>query len=77
MGMKLVSQRVLRRFGYKQVLVVNTVMIGATIALFATVDIDETIPKEQYEAVAKVIGFIMGAGQRRQAKTAGTRARAL
>lgn len=38
MGMKLVSQRVLRRFGYKQVLVVNTVMIGATIALFATVD---------------------------------------
>lgn len=38
MGMKLVSQRVLRRFGYKQVLVVNTVLIGATIALFATVD---------------------------------------
>jgi len=38
MGMKLVSQPVLRRFGYKQVLVVNTVMIGITILLFATVD---------------------------------------
>lgn len=38
MGMKLVSQSVLRRFGYKQVLVVNTVMIGLTILLFATVD---------------------------------------
>lgn len=34
-------------------------------ALFATVDIDETIPKEQYEAVAKVIGFIMGKKQAR------------
>ena len=34
-------------------------------ALFATVEIDETIPKEQYEAVAKVIGFIMGKKQAR------------
>lgn len=34
-------------------------------ALFATVDIDETIPKQQYEAVAKVIGFIMGKKQAR------------
>lgn len=34
-------------------------------ALFATVEIDESIPKEQYEAVAKVIGFIMGRKQGR------------
>jgi flagellar biosynthesis protein FlhB len=34
-------------------------------ALYATVEIDETIPKEQYEAVAKVIGFIMGKKQAR------------
>ena len=29
-------------------------------ALYATVDIDESIPREHYQAVAKVIGFIMG-----------------
>ena len=29
-------------------------------ALYATVEIDEEIPREQYEAVAKVIGFILG-----------------
>lgn len=34
-------------------------------ALFATVDIDETIPREHFEAVAKVIGFVMGAKARR------------
>jgi flagellar biosynthetic protein FlhB len=32
-------------------------------ALYATVEVDETIPREHYEAVAKVIGFVM-----RQAK---------
>jgi EmrB/QacA subfamily drug resistance transporter len=37
MGMKLVSARLLARFGYRQVLVVNTVFIGITIGLFATV----------------------------------------
>ncbi len=37
MGMKLVSQKLLRRFGYRQILVVNTVCIGMTISLFATV----------------------------------------
>ena len=37
MGMKLVSQRLLKRFGYRQILIVNTVCIGATIGLFATV----------------------------------------
>jgi EmrB/QacA subfamily drug resistance transporter len=37
MGMKLISARLLGRFGYRQVLIVNTVCIGITIGLFATV----------------------------------------
>lgn len=54
MGMKLVSQPVLRRFGYKQVLVVNTVMIGITILLFATVD--------QETPLAAIIGLGLAQG---------------
>ena len=38
-------------------------------ALYATVEIDEEIPREQYEAVAKVIGFILGS--RRTGRRAG------
>jgi EmrB/QacA subfamily drug resistance transporter len=38
MGMKFVSQGLLRRFGYRQILTVNTVCIGVTIALYALVD---------------------------------------
>jgi len=38
MGMKAISARVLARLGYRQVLVLNTVLIGATIALYALVD---------------------------------------
>jgi len=37
MGMKLIAVRILKRFGYRKVLVVNTVMIGVTICLFAGV----------------------------------------
>ncbi len=37
MGMKLVSQRLLQRFGYRQILTVNTVCSGATIGLYALV----------------------------------------
>lgn len=37
MGMKLIAPRVLGRFGFRQVLVVNTLMIGATISLFSLV----------------------------------------
>ncbi|MEC5216735.1 EmrB/QacA subfamily drug resistance transporter [Actimicrobium sp. GrIS 1.19] len=37
MGMKLVATHLLRRFGYRQILIVNTVLIGITISLFATV----------------------------------------
>lgn len=31
-------------------------------ALYATVDIDETIPPAHFEAVAKIIGFILSSG---------------
>jgi EmrB/QacA subfamily drug resistance transporter len=37
MGMKIIAPRVLRRFGYRQVLVINTLMIGLTISLFSLV----------------------------------------
>ena len=34
-------------------------------ALYAVVEVDETIPREHYQAVAKIVGFVMGAGRRR------------
>lgn len=37
MAMKFLSAPILRRFGYRRVLTVNTVMIGVTISLFSTV----------------------------------------
>jgi flagellar biosynthesis protein FlhB len=37
-------------------------------ALFATADVDEPIPREHYEAVAKVIGFVMRLARRRGAR---------
>ncbi len=37
MGMKFLASRVLARYGYRQVLIVNTVMIGCTISLFSLV----------------------------------------
>ena len=37
MGMKLASQRLLKRFGYRKILTVNTVFIGVTIGLYSLV----------------------------------------
>jgi EmrB/QacA subfamily drug resistance transporter len=37
MGMKLIAVRVLRRYGFRQVLIVNTLMIGLTIIAFSLV----------------------------------------
>jgi flagellar biosynthetic protein FlhB len=37
-------------------------------ALYATVEIDDIIPPAHYEAVAKIIGFILNAGRRVQAR---------
>jgi flagellar biosynthetic protein FlhB len=36
-------------------------------ALYAAVDLDEMIPPAHYEAIAKIIGFILATGQRRAA----------
>ena len=38
-------------------------------ALYAAVDIDEVIPPAHYEAVAKIIGFILSKGRRLAART--------
>jgi flagellar biosynthetic protein FlhB len=38
-------------------------------ALYAAVDIDEVIPPAHYEAVAKIIGFILAAGRRVAARS--------
>ncbi len=37
MGMKVISARLLGRFGYRQVLIVNTVLLGVTIGMYAFV----------------------------------------
>jgi EmrB/QacA subfamily drug resistance transporter len=44
MGMKFIAPRVLARFGYRQVLIVNTVMIGLLISLYSLVDVGTLIP---------------------------------
>ena len=36
-------------------------------ALYATVEIDQTIPREHFEAVAKVIGFVLAQARKRRA----------
>jgi EmrB/QacA subfamily drug resistance transporter len=38
MGMKFIAARVLARFGYRQILIVNTVMIGGVVSLFSLVN---------------------------------------
>jgi EmrB/QacA subfamily drug resistance transporter len=54
MGMKLIAPRLLARFGYRQVLIVNTLMIGVTIGLFATVNASTPLP------LIIVIGLALG-----------------
>ena len=44
MGMKMLAPRMLGRFGYKRVLVVNTVMIGVTIGCFSLVRTGTPLP---------------------------------
>ncbi len=38
-------------------------------ALYANVEIDETIPVDHYQAVAKIIGFVLNQARKRQART--------
>ena len=42
-------------------------------ALFSVVDVDEVIPREHYEAVAKVIGFVMSAKALRRRRPGGAK----
>jgi EmrB/QacA subfamily drug resistance transporter len=44
MGMKLLAPRILASLGYRKVLIVNTVMIGVTISLFALVGASTPLP---------------------------------
>lgn len=55
MTMKLIAPRLLRRFGYRRILVVNTVMIGVTLCLFATVD--ASTPLAAIVAIGLTQGF--------------------
>ncbi|MYM42096.1 DHA2 family efflux MFS transporter permease subunit [Duganella qianjiadongensis] len=55
MGMKLISARVLNRFGYRQVLIVNTVLIGLTISLYTLVQ--QGTPLYLIVAISLMLGF--------------------
>jgi MFS family permease len=54
MGMKLISSPMLRRFGYRNVLIVNTVLVACTIASYAWVGIDTPM------AAIVGLGLLMG-----------------
>jgi len=55
MFMKFISARVLARFGYRQVLVINTVLIGVTIAMFSQVGANT--PIYVIVAISLCLGF--------------------
>jgi len=55
MAMKIASRPILARFGYRTVLVVNTVMIGATTCLYALVD--QSTPLAGVVAISFALGF--------------------
>ena len=54
MGMKLFASKLLGRFGYRQVLLANTICIGITIALFTLVDASTPL------AIVVAIGLLQG-----------------
>src|SRR5690349_9107526 len=55
MGMKLISMRVLGLFGFNKVLIVNTLMIGLTICLYALVTAQT--PLAAIIAIGLALGF--------------------
>ncbi|MRW88178.1 DHA2 family efflux MFS transporter permease subunit [Pseudoduganella sp. FT26W] len=55
MGMKVISARVLARFGYRQVLTVNTLLIGVTISMFSFVQ--SGTPLYAIVAISLCMGF--------------------
>ncbi|MFD2274457.1 hypothetical protein ACFS07_34565 [Undibacterium arcticum] len=48
MGMKLVSARLLARFGFRQVFIINTVLIGVTIGLFFVGGARHTVDRNRH-----------------------------
>ena len=54
MGMKVIAAALLRRFGFRRVLMVNTVLVGCTVAAYALVGVGTPI------AVIVAIGLLMG-----------------
>jgi flagellar biosynthetic protein FlhB len=68
MGVDAVAQRIREAAEEHGVPVVEDPPLAR--ALFATADIDQPIPKEHYEAVAKVIGFVMRLARRRRGRRA-------
>lgn len=63
MGVDAVAQRIREVAQENDIPIVENPPLAR--ALFATAEIDQPIPKEHYEAVAKVIGFIMRTARRR------------
>lgn len=70
MGVDAVAQRIRETAEEHNIPIVEDPPLAR--ALFATAEIDQPIPKEHYEAVAKVIGFVMRLARRRgRARRAG------
>lgn len=63
MGVDAVAQRIREAAEAHDIPIVEDPPLAR--ALFATAEIDQPIPKEHYEAVAKVIGFVMRLARRR------------
>jgi flagellar biosynthetic protein FlhB len=64
MGVDAVAQRIRETAEEHNIPIVEDPPLAR--ALFATAEIDQPIPKEHYEAVAKVIGFVMRLSRRRR-----------
>jgi flagellar biosynthetic protein FlhB len=64
MGVDAVAQRIREAAEEHDIPIVEDPPLAR--ALFATADIDQPIPKEHYEAVAKVIGFVMRLARRKR-----------
>ncbi|MBC7768316.1 MAG: flagellar biosynthesis protein FlhB [Phycisphaerales bacterium] len=66
MGVDAVAQRIREAANAHDIPIVEDPPLAR--ALFATAELDRPIPKEHYEAVAKVIGFVMRLARRRGAR---------
>jgi flagellar biosynthetic protein FlhB len=69
MGVDAVAQRIREAAEEHNIPIVEDPPLAR--ALFATAEIDQPIPKEHYEAVAKIIGFVMRLARRRGRRRTG------